>query len=355
MSAKLVLRRLNFASFHSMRIAFLSQQPLDEMQVLSYALAQYKPASEFWLFTSYENHPLERSKPDNLHWIVLKKPSTWISGWIYHSIHQRLQPMLRIHQIDTLVCNELLCRQLKKIRVLMRITKMLTDRTLGVETDWKQVKRTIPVTPMVTPRFCISKTIPLYMGTKSLSHPILELYPQHHTVNAAYFMADAGSCDTLAMTQFLKGYTQFKKFQKSSMKLVLGIRSKDRSQWEGLLEHYMLRADVRLAETEADRRDAMFGAYAVCFLHHDKGIENDLLNLMLVKKPMVILENKVLREIFGQGVEEMMLTEQDVAKHLMQLYKDESAQQTKSDWMDQWTTYHQEARILETWMSLLYS
>jgi hypothetical protein len=352
---KPVLRRLNSVSFHNMRVAFLSQQPLDEMQVLSYALAKNRPELEFWLFTSYVNQPLETSKPDNLHWIVLSKPSTWITGWIYRSIQHKLQPLLRIHQIDTLVCDELRCMRLKKIRVIMRITKMLTDREVGAETDWEQVKRTVPITPMVTPKYRISKTIPLYMGTNLLPHPILELYPQHHTINTAYFMADAGSCDTLAMTQFLKGYTQFKKFQKSSMKLVLGIRSKDRVQWEGLLEHYKLRADVRLAETEADRRDAMFGAYAVCFLHQDKGIENDILNLMLVKKPIVIMENKVLREIFGQGVEEMMLTERDVAKHLMNLYKEESAQQTKRDWMDQWIAYHQEASILETWMSLLYS
>jgi hypothetical protein len=207
---------------------------------------------------------------------------------------------------------------------------------------------------MATPNHQPAQCIPMYMGSIENQHPTFGLFKQHESITSDYFFADVGNCSIEGLTQFLKGYSQFKKFQKSSMKLQLGIRTKDKKKWSQLLEHYAWRSEVILVEESSHIHHSMDGAYAVCFLHQQAGIQNTILSLMFAQKPVVVIEDRFLKELFGNGMIEMKLTEQDVAKQLMQLYKDESEQKERSAWIEQWIHYHQSSKILETWESLMF-
>lgn len=335
-----------------MRVAFFSQHALDEMQSLAFALAYNRPDLSFWLYSLYPIGP-SKKKPENLNWIDIPERRSWLGGLVNLSKYKILQSHLNNAKIELLIADDFLCRKIKKTKILLRINRVLTDREQGLEANWTNVY-TVPISPMATPNHHLSRCIPLYMGSALDPNPTIGLFKQHETIVSDYFFADVGNCSLEALTQFLKGYSQFKKFQKSSMKLQLGIRGADRKRWMRLLEHYALRSEITLVEASSEKRLAMNGAYAVFFLHREENIHNIILSLMFAKKPVVILEDRLLKELFGKGLIEMTMTEKDVAKQLMQLYKDESEQMERSIWIEQWVSYHQSINILAAWESLMF-
>jgi hypothetical protein len=335
-----------------MRVAFFSQHAFDEMQSLAFALAYNRPDLTYWLFSLYPAEP-SMDKPENLNWVNIPEHRSMLGGLLKISKYRILQSQLKQAQINLLVADDLSCRKIRNTKKLLRINQVLTNREQGVDAKWTNVFA-VPISPMATPNHHLTRCIPLYMGGNQHTHLAFGLFKQHETVVSDYFFADVGNCSVDALTQFLKGYSQFKKFQKSSMKLKLGIRIKDRKKWNQLLEHYAWRSEVSLVEEPSEKSHAMDGAYAVCFLHLEAGIHNTILSLMFAKKPVVILEDRFLKELFGKGLIEMTMTEQGVAKQLMQLYKDESEQQERRVWIEQWLNYHQSINILEAWESLMF-
>jgi hypothetical protein len=335
-----------------MRVAFFSQHAFDEIQSLAFAFAFNRPDLTYWLFSLYPPEP-SMDKPENLNWVRITERKSMLGGLLKFSNYRILQSHLKQTRIDLLVTDDLSCRKIRNTKKLLRINRVLTNREQDMESNWVNVFA-VPISPMATPNHHLTRCIPLFMGSNQNPHPAYSLFKQHETVISDYFFADAGNCSVETMTQFLKGYSQFKKFQKSSMKLQLGIRTKDRKKWSQLLEHYAWRSEVSLVEEPSQKSQAMDGAYAVCFLHLDEGIHNTILSLMFAKKPVVILEDRFLKELFGKGLIEMTMTEKDVAKQLMQLYKDESEQQERSAWIEQWVSYHKSVDILGAWESLMF-
>ena len=335
-----------------MRVAFFSQHAFDEMQALAFAIAKKFPDKSWWLFTDY---PVEHSLniPKNLQWQALPEPNRYLGGLIQSSHHRRVELQLRNAQIDMLVTDDLRCRKIQSIRKLLRINRMLSVREQGSEADWGNTVA-VPINPLVTPNYHLARCIPLYMGSPEHPQLAFHMFPPHASIVSDYFFAEIGACSAEELTLFLKGYSQFKKFQKSSMKMQLGIHAKDRKKWEQLLSNYAWRSEVSLVEDATEKRKGMGNAYAVCFLHVEEDIHNLLLPLLLAKKPCAVVEDRCLRELFGQGLVEMQLTEQSVAKLLMEFYKDEAAQLERNAWMEDWVRYHQQASVLDAWLGLMF-
>ena len=168
------------------------------------------------------------------------------------------------------------------------------------------------------------------LSDKSLLHKadgesIKEKYTKGHD----YFLCTvyAGSSDQLIV--LLKAFSQLKKWQKTSMKLVLLLHNISEKDAIPDFKNYKYREDVILLQHNTDAENELLqNCFALIwsgnFDQRDTvfaGMQHDI--------PIIVSDNKINKSLFSEAVIYTTLTAADLAAKMQVLYKDEEIRNKK--------------------------
>jgi hypothetical protein len=165
-----------------------------------------------------------------------------------------------------------------------------------------------------------------------LPHAEKEKIKAEHTEGKEYFLADLTGCGQEEAVNLLKAFSQFKKRQRSQMRLVLGGRMEAGEGMVDLLKTYKYRQDVGWSG-EAQHVDwpagAMAGAaYAVLLPREGNSLGATLLNMWKAGVPVIAAVGGMFEEMAQGAV--LGVTPGDpvaLAAQLMRIYKEEDLRQ----------------------------
>ncbi|MDI9365727.1 MAG: glycosyltransferase [Flavobacterium sp.] len=148
-----------------------------------------------------------------------------------------------------------------------------------------------------------------------------------------YFLAVASAFTFIEFINLLKAFSDFKKWQKSSMKLlVLGHIADYKNQLSDKIATYKYRDDVELLDTEPlDVEAKLFGAaYAVLSLANQSQYHLPILQAFQANVPIICIDNNS----FSQAINNAVLTipkndVEAIANKLKLLYRDENLRSQK--------------------------
>ena len=145
-----------------------------------------------------------------------------------------------------------------------------------------------------------------------------------YTKGDDYFLCPVYSASPDQLIVLLKAFSQLKKWQKTSLKLILLLRIKSPEDPVPDFKNYKYREDVILMQhTEKTENDFLKSCFAFVWFGSFRqrsiafaALQNDV--------PLIVSDNKINKSLFGEGVLFTMLTVHDLAEKMQVLYKDES-------------------------------
>lgn len=154
-----------------------------------------------------------------------------------------------------------------------------------------------------------------------------------HADGREYFLAVASAFTFHEFINLLKAFSAFKKWQKSSMKLlILGHIADYKNQLSEKITTYKYRDDVELLDSAPlDVEAKLFGAaYAVISLANQSQYHLPILQAFQANVPVICLENSS----FSEAINNVVLTVakddvETIANHMKLLYKDENLRSQK--------------------------
>ena len=143
----------------------------------------------------------------------------------------------------------------------------------------------------------------------------------------AYFLVVGSIHPRKNLINLLKGFSIFKKRQRSNMKLVItGRLAWQNGDFEEMLSRYAYRSDVRLTGylPSADMPLLVGGAYALVYPSLWEGFGIPVLEAMQAGVPVLCSDNSAMPEVAGEaGLFFDPLQPEDIALQLSRVYKDE--------------------------------
>ncbi|MEO7210527.1 MAG: glycosyltransferase [Chitinophagaceae bacterium] len=161
---------------------------------------------------------------------------------------------------------------------------------------------------------------------KTFEWPDKVLIKAQYAGNKEYFLCLGGENETLLL-EVLKGFSKFKKWQQSSMQLILVM---DETAWlDNFLEKlksYRYKDDVQIIrEINISQLSCLF-ASAYSFIHATNNSENleSMVSAMQCSLPLVCLDTPVFREYAGDAALYMPVFEAaEISKNMIGVYKNE--------------------------------
>jgi hypothetical protein len=142
------------------------------------------------------------------------------------------------------------------------------------------------------------------------------------TNDAEYFLYDSKGGTAQQHLFVLKAYSQFKKWQKSSMKLVIISNLAAPKKLVPNFENYRHKADVFFAEPN-QQTIAIAEAYAaISFSKYSKN--SFAMQCLQYNVPCIIADNEINRSVFGNAVLFSMLDQQELSRQIQLLYTNEN-------------------------------
>jgi glycosyltransferase involved in cell wall biosynthesis len=143
----------------------------------------------------------------------------------------------------------------------------------------------------------------------------------------AYFVVVGSIHPRKNLINLLKGFSIFKKRQRSNMKLVItGRLAWQHGDFEEMLSRYAYRSDVRLTGylPSEDMPTVVGGAYALVYPSLWEGYGIPVLEAMQAGVPVLCSGNSAMPEVAGEaGLFFDPLLPEDIAAQLSRVYKDE--------------------------------
>lgn len=155
-----------------------------------------------------------------------------------------------------------------------------------------------------------------------------ETTKNHYTEGKDYFLFTGAIHPRKNLINLLRAFSQFKKRQRSSMKLVLTGRLA--WKYEGFLQdlkHYKYREDVVLTGyvKEEELVEITAAAYALVYPSLHEGFGVPVLEAMCSGVPVITSENSAMQEIAGEAALYADPAQPaSIASQMMRIYKDES-------------------------------
>ncbi|MFC4233063.1 glycosyltransferase [Parasediminibacterium paludis] len=168
---------------------------------------------------------------------------------------------------------------------------------------------------------------------KPLNYIETNLVKDGHADGRDYFLAVASVLTFHEFINLLKAFSAFKKWQKSSMKLlVLGHVGDYKNQLSEKIATYKYREDVQLLESEPlDVEAKLFGAaYAVLSLANQSQYHLPILQAFQANVPVICLENNSFSEAINSAVLTVVKDDAEaIATQMKLLYRDENLRSQK--------------------------
>ncbi len=168
---------------------------------------------------------------------------------------------------------------------------------------------------------------------KPLNYIEINVVKDGYADGREYFLAVASAFTFHEFINLLKAFSAFKKWQKSSMKLlVLGHIADYKNQLSEKMATYRYREDIELLESEPlDVEAKLFGAaYTVLSLVNQSQYYLPILQAFQANVPVICLENNSFSNAINNAV--LTVAKDDVetiANHMKLLYKDENLRSQK--------------------------
>lgn len=154
----------------------------------------------------------------------------------------------------------------------------------------------------------------------------------------------------------LKGFSGFKKWQKSEMKLVVTARDEsEQKAIEKVLENYRFKESVIIIfrENEKEFSELIASAYATIFTSKTS-LEISYLLLSLTEKvPALVQQESVFSEIAGDAALYFNDTKEDITRQLLAVFKDEKSRASFVEIGFQRSQSYSHAQMVQSYLRLL--
>lgn len=199
---------------------------------------------------------------------------------------------------------------------------MATARSVIVFTEEEKV--------WLTDKLNISKEkICVWKGGRSVSLQAAaweerEKIKEKFTGSNEYFFCERTD-DAKVLTEVLKGYSGFKKWQKSNMKLLLRVNSHSRKIVEGLLKNYRFQEEVTLTDlSEEEYFTVLRGAYAILLPEKYYPASGMMFTAFSAEVPVIAAKGSACTDIAAGVVKQFAYqNKEDLARVLLELFRDE--------------------------------
>ncbi len=143
---------------------------------------------------------------------------------------------------------------------------------------------------------------------------------------AEYFYFDGLSANLDTIKKTLQAFSLFKKWQKSSMKMMITTDMKKQKGFLEMLNNYKYREDViYMNAAELDNFEVVCAAsYAAVFFPEKTSIDSRVTNCLAGETPVILTDDEFYRSSFGNTVLYAKENVEAIAENLILLYKDES-------------------------------
>jgi len=180
----------------------------------------------------------------------------------------------------------------------------------------------------------------------SLHHHIdIEEIKNKYSDGADYFVccSDSNQFDELMIC--LKAFSQFKKWQQSNMQLLFLLNDQQKNKLSKLLSTYKYKLDVKLIDKQDSfkNNEIMAGAYSIINTNTANSISANMLTALQLNKPLMVADLEYFKSSFADAAVYTKIDENEIAKKMILLYKDENYRNdiientrqliTTSDWV----------------------
>jgi glycosyltransferase involved in cell wall biosynthesis len=147
-----------------------------------------------------------------------------------------------------------------------------------------------------------------------------------YTSGAEYFYFDGISATLDMIKKTLQAFSLFKKWQKSSMKMMISTDLKKQKGFLEMLKNYKYREDVVYVNpAELDNIELIrTSSYAAVFFPEKISLESRMMHCFAGQTPVILPDNEFYRSSFGSAVLYSKDSVEAIAENLILLYKDES-------------------------------
>lgn len=143
-----------------------------------------------------------------------------------------------------------------------------------------------------------------------------------HTAGKDFFFYEVSREGMKHLVTVLKGFSLFKKWQRSNMQLVLLLKTFFEPALSKDLSTYKYRNEIILIPGTEDEATLLPAAYAaIAIMGND--VPKTGLHAMRCGVPLIAIENTTAKKIFSDAALYVELNEKDISEKMMLLYKDE--------------------------------
>lgn len=147
-----------------------------------------------------------------------------------------------------------------------------------------------------------------------------ERVKEKYTAGKDFFLYEISREELKNLVIVLKGFSLFKKWQKSNMQLVLLLKTPLDPALSKKLSTYKYRNEIILIPVTEQEVAPLPAAYAAIITSNDLKTG---LHAMKCEVPLITIRNTTAKSIFSDGALYMELNEKDISEKMMILYKDE--------------------------------
>lgn len=332
-----------------MKILFntISENPVgqeaDLLIKLSEKYAQKFPEDEVATLISSGTEQLKNEDTGNLHFHYLKSSS--LPGPLHFFTEKRIIGEIKKQQADAVLCIDPLPQQKIKNQVFLAsplAISFLKD-SKPISKVWakrfqKSMENAISV-------IVFSKTEKNFLSTvdpgatekirvihhisTSSNHPLEYEEKQRIKDKMAdgneYFICSPFDAESM-LTVTLKGFSGFKKWQKSGMKFVIPVKDDlAETKVRELLSSYRFKDEIRIIKTtDPEYRSSISGAYAAILPEKYNTDSRFLLDAVYAQVPLIIPEESIYSEIMDEAAFKFKFeNKEDITRVLLETFREE--------------------------------
>ncbi|MBS1731581.1 MAG: glycosyltransferase [Bacteroidetes bacterium] len=162
---------------------------------------------------------------------------------------------------------------------------------------------------------------------KELDWPEKVLIKAQYTGNKEYFLCMGCELES-ELLELLKGFSKFKKWQQSSMQLLIILDEKEwLDHFKEKLNNYRYKEDVQMMEEVNMAQYASLFAAAYCFIHptNNQGSQEALVSALQCSIPVICLDSPALHEYAEEAALYMPVWDSsEISKNMIGIYKNEN-------------------------------